>query len=43
MSVILYDNFCEFCTAWANFIRKDPEGISDWSDGNPGRRENSGV
>ena len=26
MSVILYDNFCEFCTAWANFIQKRSKG-----------------
>ena len=26
MSVILYDNFCEFCTAWANFISKRSRG-----------------
>ena len=26
MSIILYDNFCEFCTAWANFISKRSRG-----------------
>ena len=26
MSVILYDNLCEFCTAWANFIQKRSKG-----------------
>ena len=35
MSVILYDNFCEFAQHGQISFAKDPEGISDWSDRKP--------